>query len=67
VRLAHSLSLQVVAEGAETDEQIAMLQRMRCDEVQGYGYARPMPFEGFCEFARSRVNLAPAGPSPFTI
>jgi diguanylate cyclase (GGDEF)-like protein len=67
VRLAHSLSLQVVAEGAETDEQIAMLQRMRCDEVQGFGYARPMPFDKFCEFARARVNTAPAGPSAFTI
>jgi diguanylate cyclase (GGDEF)-like protein len=67
VRLAHSLSLQVVAEGAETDEQLTMLQRMRCDEVQGYGYARPMPFDGFCDFARSRVNLTTPGPSPFTI
>jgi diguanylate cyclase (GGDEF)-like protein len=52
VRLAHSLSLQVVAEGAETAEQIMLLQRMRCDEVQGYGYARPMDFEAFCDFAR---------------
>jgi diguanylate cyclase (GGDEF)-like protein len=67
VRLAHSLSMQVVAEGAETDEQMAMLQRMRCDEVQGYGYARPMTFESFCEFVRSRSVTAPNAPSPFTI
>jgi EAL domain-containing protein (putative c-di-GMP-specific phosphodiesterase class I) len=68
VRLAHSLSLQVVAEGAETDEQMAMLQRMRCDEVQGFAYARPMPFDKFCEFARTRVSVAAmALPSPFTI
>ncbi len=53
VQLAHSLSMRVVAEGAETDEQMAVLQRMRCDEVQGFGYGRPMPFEKFCEFARA--------------
>ena len=52
VSLAHSLSMRVVAEGAETEEQLAMLQAMGCDEVQGYGYARPLPFEAFCEFAR---------------
>ena len=67
VRLAHSLSLQVVAEGAETDEQMAMLQRMRCDEVQGYGYARPMPFDKFCEFVRAQAGQARGAPSPFTI
>jgi diguanylate cyclase (GGDEF)-like protein len=67
VRLAHSLSLRVVAEGAETDEQMAMLERMRCDEVQGYGYARPMTLELFCEFARSRGQSQPVGPSAFTI
>jgi diguanylate cyclase (GGDEF)-like protein/PAS domain S-box-containing protein len=66
VRLAHSLQLQVVAEGAETEEQMTMLQRMHCDEVQGYGFARPMSFVAFCEFVRSRVPAEP-GPSAFTI
>jgi diguanylate cyclase (GGDEF)-like protein/PAS domain S-box-containing protein len=65
VRLAHSLSLRVVAEGAETAEQIEMLQRLRCDEVQGYAYAKPMPLPQFCEFAQAHCR--PSGPSPFTI
>ncbi len=65
IRLAHSLSMRVVAEGAETDEQMAMLERMRCDEAQGYAYARPMPFDKFCTFALA--HAAPAGPSAFTI
>ncbi len=65
IRLAHSLSMRVVAEGAETDEQMAMLQRMRCDEVQGYGYGRPMSFEKFCEFAH--LHAAVAAPSAFSI
>jgi diguanylate cyclase len=65
VRLAHALSLRVVAEGAETPEQMSMLEQMHCDEVQGYAFGRPMPFDRFCEFARERI--APAAPSPFTI
>jgi EAL domain-containing protein (putative c-di-GMP-specific phosphodiesterase class I) len=65
VRLAHSLSMRVVAEGAETPAQIAMLRRLRCDEVQGYGYARPMPMAQFCEFVQA--HSLPRGPSPFTI
>lgn len=51
IRLAHALNLRVVAEGAETAEQIHMLRSMSCDEVQGYGYARPMAFASFLEFA----------------
>ena len=50
IRLAHSLGMRVVAEGAETASQIDALSRMECDEVQGYGYARPMPFPQFVEF-----------------
>ena len=65
IRLAHSLSLRVVAEGAESLEQIAMLRRMRCDEVQGYAYGRPMPFEDFCAFTLK--NRQPVGPSAYSI
>ncbi|MDX2103932.1 MAG: EAL domain-containing protein [Alphaproteobacteria bacterium] len=42
VGLAHNLGMHVVAEGVEEPEQIATLQRMRCDAVQGYLIARPM-------------------------
>lgn len=65
IRLAHSLSMRVVAEGAETDEQMAMLERMHCDEAQGYAYARPMTFDKFCAFTLGRTAVA--GPSAFTI
>jgi diguanylate cyclase (GGDEF)-like protein/PAS domain S-box-containing protein len=54
VRLAHSLSMEVVAEGAETDLQIRMLRRYKCDAVQGFGIARPMPLADFIAFARER-------------
>jgi len=54
VRLAHSLQLTVIAEGVEDAEVTELLKRMRCDMVQGYAYGRPMPFDQFVEFARSR-------------
>ncbi|MBF6570730.1 MAG: EAL domain-containing protein [Candidatus Binataceae bacterium] len=41
VSLGHALGLQVVAEGVETEEQLALLAKMDCDEVQGYLLARP--------------------------
>jgi diguanylate cyclase (GGDEF)-like protein/PAS domain S-box-containing protein len=45
--MAHKLGLQVIAEGVEQQHQQAMLQKMECDFVQGYFYAKPMPPEDF--------------------
>lgn len=42
VKMAHALGLRVVAEGVETDEQRNMLLALRCDELQGYLFAKPM-------------------------
>jgi PAS domain S-box-containing protein/diguanylate cyclase (GGDEF)-like protein len=42
ISLAHSLSLQVVAEGVEEDEQAKLLRLLRCDQLQGYLFGRPM-------------------------
>ncbi|NVD74513.1 EAL domain-containing protein [Duganella sp. BJB1802] len=43
IAMAHSLKLEVVAEGVETEAQLAYLGRQRCDQIQGYHYSRPLP------------------------
>ncbi|HEV7803032.1 MAG TPA: EAL domain-containing protein [Burkholderiales bacterium] len=45
ISLAHALDLSVVAEGVETPEQWTMLRELGCDEIQGYAYSRPVPWE----------------------
>ena len=47
ITLAHSLSLKVVAEGVEEEEQVKLLRLLRCDELQGYLLGRPMPASDF--------------------
>jgi EAL domain-containing protein (putative c-di-GMP-specific phosphodiesterase class I) len=45
ISMAHSLRLKVVAEGVDQEEQAKMLKLLRCDEVQGFLFSRPIPFE----------------------
>jgi EAL domain-containing protein (putative c-di-GMP-specific phosphodiesterase class I) len=43
IAMAHSLGLEVVAEGVETQAQLDYLRRLHCDQAQGYLIGRPMP------------------------
>ncbi len=45
IAMAHSLQLKVVAEGVETKEQLDYLNRLGCDEIQGYYFSTPLPVD----------------------
>jgi diguanylate cyclase (GGDEF)-like protein/PAS domain S-box-containing protein len=42
IGLGHTLDMRVVAEGVEREQEAAMLREARCDELQGFHFARPM-------------------------
>jgi EAL domain-containing protein (putative c-di-GMP-specific phosphodiesterase class I) len=47
INLAHWLKLKVVAEGVETEEQSRLLRLLKCDEMQGFLFSKPVPAEIF--------------------
>lgn len=57
ITMAQNLSLQVMAEGVETAEQLDFLRRHGCPEVQGYFYARPLPVAEFEAYVRKTNGL----------
>jgi diguanylate cyclase (GGDEF)-like protein/PAS domain S-box-containing protein len=54
IALAHSLSLEVVAEGVETQTQADFLLGQGCDSVQGYFFSRPVTADAAADFCRQR-------------
>jgi diguanylate cyclase (GGDEF)-like protein len=56
ISLAHSLRLTVVAEGVETAEQVAFLQKHGCDQYQGYYFSRPVEAAAFAELLRTGAS-----------
>jgi diguanylate cyclase (GGDEF)-like protein len=59
VELGRSLGLTVVAEGVETQQAFDALQKMGCDQVQGYLVARPMPGDVSTEWLRAHAAAVP--------
>lgn len=61
ISMAERLELGIIAEGVETKEQVELLQRIGCDQVQGYYFSKPMTEEEFFimlkeQCANRRVN-----------
>jgi EAL domain-containing protein (putative c-di-GMP-specific phosphodiesterase class I) len=54
ISLAHGLDLDVVAEGVETEEQRKLLRLLRCDQMQGYLFSRPVARDKMEEMLRSQ-------------
>ena len=60
IAMSHALGKTVVAEGVETAEQVAILRRLRCDEIQGFFVAPGLPPDEFAQLVRARPAIAAA-------
>jgi diguanylate cyclase (GGDEF)-like protein/PAS domain S-box-containing protein len=56
IAMAHSLNLQVVAEGVEKEDQLMLLKSYACDEVQGFLFSKALPADDFIKFVDSYHN-----------
>lgn len=61
ISMAHHLNLRVTAEGVETAGQRDLLTESRCDDMQGYLFAKPMNFNDFRNFVTSLNEACSVG------
>ena len=54
IAMAHSLKLRVLAEGVETEEQLAFLRDHGCHALQGFLFSKPLPYDELVRFYRER-------------
>ena len=63
IAMIHALKKQIVAEGVETEEQLALLRRWGCDAIQGYLLSTPLPADDFAEFVCAAAHRPQARPA----
>lgn len=64
IQMSHSLNIKTIAEGIEDEATRALLASLRCDEGQGYLFARPLPADDFARyFTRILAERAPLPPA----
>ena len=56
IGMAHTSGAKAVAEGVETQEQLALLVKLGCDVIQGYICSKPLPADVFEELLRKRIS-----------
>ena len=59
ISLGQKLNLRVIAEGVETEEQIAILRKNNCDEIQGYHFSEPIRSDSIAELLKSYSSVVP--------
>ena len=57
ITMAHSLQMKVLAEGVETEGQLALLMANRCDQMQGYFFSPPVDADTIAQMLRERRGL----------
>lgn len=64
ISLGHAFDMKIVAEGVETEEQSKLLKLIKCDEMQGYLFSKPVPLEQIeVMLAKQGAVLGPSGSS----
>jgi diguanylate cyclase (GGDEF)-like protein/PAS domain S-box-containing protein len=53
ITMAHTLTLEVIAEGVETQAQLAFLRALSCDLVQGFYLSKPLPADAFASLIKT--------------
>lgn len=59
IAMGHNLSLDLIAEGVETPEQLAFLQQQSCHAYQGYLFSAPVPAAQFIHMLKQQSNHTP--------
>ncbi|MDQ0455071.1 sensor domain-containing protein [Rhizobium paknamense] len=58
IDIARSLGVETVAEGVETLDHADILRQLGCDLLQGYAFAKPLPYADFARFVAERTGAA---------
>ena len=64
ISLGQRLHMRVIAEGVETNEQLAFLRDNNCDEIQGYHFSRPIASQAIEDLLRSQASPQPPSGQP---
>ncbi len=58
IDIASFLSVPVIAEGVEKEEQYRLLKELGCDIIQGYYFSKPVPPEKFADLIEKEISLS---------
>lgn len=60
IAMAKSLGMEVIAEGVETNAQLAVLKQLECNWIQGFLFSRPVPADAFVALAFEQLEISAA-------